>query len=76
MTSGGNCFNDFLETVPTSEITTKAEKTFLAFSRWWPWACSSTGRHAAAPIAPNLNPAALTTQHGYVLLLLLLLRYA
>jgi len=32
MTSGGNIFNDFLEIVPTGEITTKIEKTFLVFS--------------------------------------------
>jgi len=32
MTSGGNSFNDFHETVPTKEITTKTEKTFLVFS--------------------------------------------
>jgi len=29
MTSGGNNFNDLPETVPTREITTKKEKTFL-----------------------------------------------
>jgi len=28
MTSGGNYFNDFPETVPTKEITTKIENTF------------------------------------------------
>jgi len=32
MTSGGNNFNDFPEIVPTREITTKIEKTFLVFS--------------------------------------------
>jgi len=32
ITSGGNNFNDFPETVPTREITTKIEETFLAFS--------------------------------------------
>ena len=32
MTSSGNNFNDFPEIVPTREITTKIEKTFLAFS--------------------------------------------
>jgi len=32
MTSGGNYFNDFPETVPTKEITTKIETTFLVFS--------------------------------------------
>jgi len=32
MTSGGNNFNDFLETVPTTEITDNTEKTFLVFS--------------------------------------------
>jgi len=32
MTSGGNNFNDFPETVPTREIATKIEKTFLVFS--------------------------------------------
>jgi len=32
MTFGGNSFNDFLEIVPTREITTKTEKTFLVFS--------------------------------------------
>jgi len=31
MTSGGNSFNDFLEIVPTREITTKMEKTFSRF---------------------------------------------
>jgi len=76
MTSDGNNVGDFPEIVPTREITTETGKTFLAFSRRWPWACFSTGRHAAASIAPNLNPAALTTQHGYVLLMLLLLDHA
>jgi len=37
MTSDGKNFNDFLEIVPTREITTKIEKTF-SFSRPWPWA--------------------------------------
>jgi len=32
MTSGGNDFNDFPETVPTRETTTKIEQTFLVFS--------------------------------------------
>jgi len=32
MTSGGNYFNDFPDTVPNREITTKIEKTFLVFS--------------------------------------------
>ena len=32
MTSGGNNFNDFPEIVPTGEITTEIEKTFLIFS--------------------------------------------
>jgi len=32
MTSGGNSFSDFPEIVPTREITTKTEKTFLVFS--------------------------------------------
>ena len=32
MTSGGNNFNDFHEIVPTREITSKIEKTFLVFS--------------------------------------------
>ena len=32
MTSSGNRFNVFLEIVPTGEITTKTEKTFLVFS--------------------------------------------
>jgi len=32
MTSGGSNFNDFPEIVPTGEITTKIEKTFLVFS--------------------------------------------
>jgi len=29
MTSGGDSFNDFPEILPTREITTKTEKTFL-----------------------------------------------
>jgi len=29
MTSGGDKFNDFPESVPTTEITTQTEKTFL-----------------------------------------------
>jgi len=33
MTSGGNYFNDFPETVPTKEITTKIENTFLVLVR-------------------------------------------
>jgi len=33
MTPGGNSFNDFLEIVPTREITTKIEKTFLFLVR-------------------------------------------
>ena len=32
MTSRGNSFYDFPEIVPTSEITTKIEKTFLVIS--------------------------------------------
>jgi len=32
MISGGCRFNDFPEVVPTGEITTKIEKTFLVFS--------------------------------------------
>jgi len=32
MTSGGNNFNDFPETVPTRDITSKTEKTFLVFT--------------------------------------------
>jgi len=32
MTSGGNSYNDFPETAPTREITTKIEKTFIVFS--------------------------------------------
>jgi len=32
MTSGGNSADDFPEIVPTTEITTKKEKTFLVFS--------------------------------------------
>ena len=32
MTSGGKCFNDFREIVPTGEITSKIEKVFLVFS--------------------------------------------
>jgi len=32
MKSGGNSFSDFPEIVPTREITTKIEKTFLVFS--------------------------------------------
>jgi len=31
MTFGGDNFNDFPEIVPTREITTKIEKTFLDF---------------------------------------------
>jgi len=34
MTSGG--FNDFPEILPTGEITTKTEKSFLVFTRPWP----------------------------------------
>jgi len=33
MTSGGNNFNDFPEILPTGEITTKTEKTFLFLVR-------------------------------------------
>jgi len=33
MTSGGNSCNDFPEIVPTREITTKLEKTFLFLVR-------------------------------------------
>ena len=32
MTSGDNNFNDFPDFVPTREITTKIEKTFLVLS--------------------------------------------
>ena len=31
MTSGGNSFNDFPEIAPTTEITTKIEKTCVVF---------------------------------------------
>jgi len=33
MTSGGNSFNDFPEIVPTREITTTTEKTFIFLVR-------------------------------------------
>jgi len=53
MTSGGNYFNGFLEIVPTREITTKTEKTFL-FSCPWQWACFLNGPNAAASTAPTV----------------------
>jgi len=40
MTSGGNNLNNFRETVPTREITTKIEKTFIFLVRGrWPISC-------------------------------------
>ena len=47
MTSDGNNFNDFPEIVPTREITTKIEKTFLFLVR-------GRGPNAAASTAPTL----------------------
>ena len=56
MISGGNNFNDFPEIIPTSEIATKIEKTFLVFSSVsaglfleWAQCCSIDSTH--------LNPA-------------------
>jgi len=54
MTSGGNILNDFLDIVPTSEITTKIQKRLFSFSRPWPWAYFLNGLNAAASIAPTL----------------------
>ena len=55
MTSGGSNLNDFPEIVPTGEITTKIEKTFLVFaSTPWPWAHLLNGLSAAASVAPML----------------------
>jgi len=55
MTSGGKnlSLNDFPEIVPTREVTTEIEKTFLFF-RPWPWAYFLNGPNAAASIAPTL----------------------
>ena len=60
MTPGGNNFNDFLEIVPTREITIKTEKTFLVFSRPWPWNYFFDGSNAAAYNRTHLNPAPVT----------------
>ena len=55
MTSGSNNYDDFPETVPTREITTKIEKTFLFFRPWpWSWAYFLNEPNAAASIAPTL----------------------
>ena len=53
MTSSGNNFNDFPELVPTREITTKMEKTFL-FLVYGRGPISWMGIKAAASIAPTL----------------------
>ena len=53
MTSSGNNFNDFPELVPTREITTKMEKTFL-FLVNGRGPISWMGIKAAASIAPTL----------------------
>ena len=52
MTSGGNNFNHFSEIVPTREITTETEKTFLVFSSVavglfleWAKCCSINSTH-------------------------------
>ena len=60
MTPGGNNFNDFLEIVPTREITIKTETTFLVFSRPWPWNYFFDGSNAAAYNSTHLNPARVT----------------
>ena len=61
MTSGGNNFNDFPEIVPTREITTRIEKTFIVFSSVavglfleWVLCCSSSINSTL------LNPALFT----------------
>jgi len=64
MESGGNNFNDFPEIVPTREITTKIEKTFLVFSSVavglflkWAQCCSinSTRLPALRSAAPSIE---------------------
>jgi len=53
MTSGGNNFNDFLETAPTREIANKIEKTFFVFSFLAPRAYFLNGPNVAASMAPT-----------------------
>jgi len=58
MTSGVNNFNDFLEIVPTTEITTKIENIFffssvavgLVLERAQYYSISSTHRNPALPL--------------------------
>jgi len=65
MTSGGNNFNDFPEIVPTREITTKVEKTFLVFSsvavqgpisQMDPTQCCSINSTRLNPLLSQTNP--------------------
>ena len=60
MTSGVNNFNDFLEIVPTGEVTARIEK-IVHFSRPWPWAYFSNGPNAAASGFPRLFT--VTSEH-------------
>ena len=55
MASGGNDFNDFPEIVPTREITTKTEQTFLVVvSMAAGLQYFFNGRYTAASISPTL----------------------
>jgi len=60
MTSGGNNFNDFSEILPTGEITTKIDKTFLVFSSVavglfleWAQCCSINSNHLNPALSPR-----------------------
>jgi len=62
VTSGGNSFNDFPETVPTREITTDIGKTFVVFSSVavglfleWSERCSISSTHLSPALGPDLQ---------------------
>ena len=55
MTSGGNRVNDFSEIVPTREITTKIEKTFLVRGRG-PICCDINSTHLNSALQTGTGP--------------------
>jgi len=54
MTSGGNNFNDFPETVPNRLRNRNQNREDFSISRPWHWAYFLNGPYAAASTAPTL----------------------
>jgi len=66
MTSGGNRVNDLSEIVPTREITTKIEKTFLVRGRG-PICCDINGSHLDSAVETGSRPVLDASEAGQII---------